>query len=123
MTGPQILIAEDDAVLRMLMFDMLTEKGLQVMQAKDGMQASQILQDNAGISLLLSDVKMPHMGGYALVEEALVRNPELKVLMMTAHVEDRPPQAALKAREIRTLTKPFDMDRMCDRVIEMLARP
>ena len=69
---------------------MLTDKGLRVMQAADGMQASQILEDNAGISLLLSDVKMPHKGGYELVEEALVRNPELKVLMMTAHVEDQP---------------------------------
>jgi DNA-binding NtrC family response regulator len=123
MSGPQVLIAEDDEMLRLLIVEMLTDKGLRVMQAADGMQASQILENNAGISLLLSDVKMPRKGGYELVEEALVRNPELKVLMMTAHVEDQPPLAALKAREIRTLPKPLDMDRMCDRVIDMLARP
>jgi DNA-binding NtrC family response regulator len=123
MFGPQVLIADDDALLRTLIADMLSERGLLVMQATDGMQASQMLKDHAGISLLLSDVKMPHMDGYALVEEALMRNAELKVLMMTAHAADLPPPAALKAREIRTLVKPFDMDTMCDRVVDMLARP
>jgi DNA-binding NtrC family response regulator len=123
MLGPQVLIADDDEMLRMLIVETLTERGLKVMQAADGVQASQILLDNAGISLLLSDVKMPHMDGYALVEEALVRNSELKILMMTAHATEQPPPAALKAREIRTLAKPFDMDRMCERVVDMLARP
>jgi len=123
MLGPQVLIADDDEMLRVHIVEMLTERGLLVMQAGDGVQASQILKDNAGISLLLSDVRMPHMDGYALVEEALARNSELKVLMMTAHAAEQPPPAALKAREIRTLAKPFDMDRMCDRVVDMLARP
>jgi DNA-binding NtrC family response regulator len=50
-------------------------------------------------------------------------NSELKVLMMTGYPGDQPPPAVLKAREIRTLAKPFDMDRMCDQVVDMLARP
>ena len=85
MTGSQVLIAEDDAPLRSILAEMLTDRGVGVMQAVDGMQASQMLKDNISISLLLSDVKMPHMSGYALVEEALMRNPELKVLMMTGY--------------------------------------
>jgi DNA-binding NtrC family response regulator len=93
------------------------------MQAVDGVQASEMLKDNMRISLLLSDVKMPRMDGYALVEEALLRNSELKVLMMTGYPGDLPPPAVLKAREIRTLAKPFDLARMCDQVVDMLARP
>lgn len=120
---PQVLIAEDDGELRVLLAELLTDKGVTVMQAADGMQAAQMLKNDAGISLLVSDVKMPRMDGYALVEEALVHNPELKILMMTAFIEERPPPAALKAREIRVLLKPFDLDNMCDRVFEMLARP
>ncbi|SRR6266702_55809 len=122
MTGPQVLIAEDDGALRALLAEMLTDRGVRVIQAADGVQASQLLKDNAGISLLLSDVRMPRMDGYALVEEALARNSELKVLMMTGYPGEQPPPAALKAREIRTLTKPFDMDRMCDQVVDMLSR-
>jgi DNA-binding NtrC family response regulator len=120
---PQVLIAEDDGELRHVLAEMLADRGVTVVQAADGIRAAQMLKDDAGISLLVSDVKMPRMDGYALVEEALVHNPELKVLMMTAYIEDRPPPAALKAREIRVLPKPFEMDDMCDRVIDMLARP
>src|ERR1700750_930132 len=120
MTGPQVLIAEDDAQLRVILAAMLTDKGVGVMQAEDGVQASQMLRDNTGIVLLLSDVKMPRMDGYALVEEALLRNSELKVLMMTGYPGDMPPPSVLRAREIRTLSKPFDMDRMCDQVVDML---
>jgi two-component system cell cycle sensor histidine kinase/response regulator CckA len=123
MTSPQVLIAEDDGSLRNILAEMLTDRGVAVMQAADGVQASQMLEDNIGISLLLSDVKMPRMDGYALVEEALVRNSELKILMMTGYPGDLPPPAVLKAREIRTLAKPFDMDRMCDQVVDMLSRP
>jgi CheY-like chemotaxis protein len=61
MLAPQVLIAEDDEMLRRPIVEMLTEKGLRVMQAADGVEASQMLEDNAGISLLLSDVRMPRM--------------------------------------------------------------
>jgi two-component system cell cycle sensor histidine kinase/response regulator CckA len=123
MSGPQVLVAEDEGVLRGHIAEMLTERGLQVMQAADGMEASQILKDNRGISLLLSDVRMPRMDGYALIDEAIARNPVLKVLMMTGNAGGHSPPPVVKAREIATLIKPFDMDRMCDMVVEMLARP
>jgi len=122
MAGPQVLVAEDEAALRSLIADALTDRGLQVMQAEDGVKASRILKDNRGISVLLSDIRMPHMDGYALVDEAVSRDPELKVLMMTGNAGVRPPPAVLKAREIATLIKPFDMDRMCDIVVNMVAR-
>jgi len=122
MAGPQVLVAEDEAALRSLIADALTDRGLHVMQAEDGVKASRILKDNRGISVLLSDIRMPHMDGYALVDEAVSRDPELKVLMMTGNAGVRPPPAVLKAREIATLIKPFDMDRMCDIVVNMVAR-
>ena len=123
MSGPQVLVAEDEGVLRGHIAEMLAERGLQVMQAADGMEASQILKDNRGISLLLSDVRMPRMDGYTLIDEAIARDPALKVLMMTGNAGAHSPPPVVKAREIATLIKPFDMDRMCDMVVEMLARP
>lgn len=122
MTGPQVLVAEDEGLLRNLIAEALTELGLHVMQAADGIQALKILKEHVGISVLLSDIRMPRMGGYDLVEVALAHDPELKILMMTGDAGDQPPPAALKAREIKTLFKPFSMDEMCNKVFGMLGR-
>ena len=119
----QVILAEDDAQLRGLIAEMLSSKGVQVCEAADGLEALKLLQSMPAVALLLSDIMMPNMNGYELVEASLKMRPELKVLMMTAYPTDRPPPAALKAREIRTLIKPFDPDRMCDLVVDMLARP
>ena len=102
---------------------MLTSRGIGVSEAADGIEALRLLKDNPGTALLLSGTMMPNMNGYELVEASLKLRPELKVLMMTAYAADRPPPAALQAREIRTLVKPFDPDRMCELVVDMLARP
>jgi DNA-binding NtrC family response regulator len=119
----QVILAEDEAQLRSLIAELLSRKGVQVSEAADGLQALKLLRANPGASLLLSDIVMPNMNGYELVEASLKMRPELKVLMMTAYPTDRPPPSALKAREIRTLVKPFDPDRMCELVVDMLARP
>jgi DNA-binding NtrC family response regulator len=120
---PQVILAEDEGQLRGLIAELLASKGLKVCQAADGREALALLKDNPGAALLLSDIVMPHMDGYELVEESLKLRPELKVLMMTAYPTQQPPPSALRAREIRTLVKPFDPDRMCDLVVDMLARP
>ena len=119
----QVILAEDENQLRSLIAELLAAKGLKVSQAADGVEALELIRDNPGAGLLLSDIVMPNMNGYELVEESLKLRPELKVLMMTAYPSQQPPPSALKAREIRTLIKPFDPDRMCDLVVDMLARP
>jgi len=121
--GPQVLIAEDEKQLRELLVQALESRNLRVAQAADGVEALGMLEKRSSIQLLLSDIRMPRMDGYDLVEKALEFSPELKVLMMTAYAEDHPPASALRAREIRTLQKPFDPERLCDLVHEMLARP
>lgn len=123
MKTPQIVIAEDEAGLRELIAESLAMRDLEVLEAGDGEEAYERLAANPGISLLLSDVRMPRMDGYKLVEKALTLRPELKVLMMTGFAQEQPPPELLRAREIRTLSKPIDLDRLSDLVIDMLSRP
>jgi two-component system cell cycle sensor histidine kinase/response regulator CckA len=119
----QVIIAEDEAPLRHILADMLMDRGLGVLQAEDGIDALQLIRDNPGVALLLSDVKMPRMDGFELVDAALKLRSELKILMMTAYAHEQMSRATLSARELRTLAKPFDPDRMCDLVCDMLSRP
>jgi len=123
MANVQVIVAEDEAPLRCVIAEALAQRDVGVLQAADGVEALALLEVNPGVCLILSDVKMPRMGGYELVDAAITLRPELKALMMTAYVMDRPTPAALRAREIRTLVKPVDLDQLCDLVVDMLSRP
>ena len=118
----QVLIAEDEAMLRVIAVEMLEDAGFTVFQAGDGEEALAALKANPGIEILVSDIKMPRMDGYALVQEGLKFKPELKVLLMTGYAQDPPPEL-LKVRDIQTLHKPFNLDRLSELVREMLSKP
>ena len=120
MSKISILVAEDEAMLRVIAVEMLEEAGFQVFEAGDGVEALELLKGNPGIVLLVSDIKMPRMDGYALVEAGLALKPELKVLLMTGYAQAPPPQV-LKAREIQILHKPFNLERLCALAAEMTA--
>ena len=91
-----------------------------VFEAGDGVEALELLKANPEIALLVSDIKMPRMDGYALVEAGLAFKPDLKVLLMTGYAQD-PPPAVLRAREIQILHKPFNLERLCALAAEMVA--
>jgi CheY-like chemotaxis protein len=114
-----ILIAEDEAMLRLIAVELLQDAGFQVFEAGDGVEALELLKANPQIALLVSDVKMPRMDGYALVEAGLALRPDLKVLMMTGYAQT-PPQM-LRARDIQVLHKPFNLERLCALAAEMTA--
>jgi CheY-like chemotaxis protein len=120
MTGVQILLAEDESTLRLIAVEMLEDAGFKVFQASDGAQALELLKAHPEILLLVSDIKMPRMDGYALAEAGLRLKPELKVLLMTGYSQD-PPPLILKTAAIQILHKPFSLERLCALAAEMTA--
>jgi DNA-binding NtrC family response regulator len=115
----QILLAEDEAMLRVIAVEILKDAGFTVFQAGDGEEALALLKQNPGIDLLVSDIKMPRMDGYALVQEGLSFKPDLKVLLMTGYAQN--PPSHLQARGIQTLHKPFNFDKLYQLAGEILA--
>jgi DNA-binding NtrC family response regulator len=116
----QILIAEDELMLRSIAVEMLEDAGFEVFQAADGEEALAVLRGNPGIELLISDIKMPRMDGYALVRAGLALKPALKTLLMTGYAEDPPPDL-LNGGQIEILRKPFDLDRLCELAAKIAA--
>ncbi|HEX4026371.1 MAG TPA: response regulator [Rhizomicrobium sp.] len=115
-----ILLAEDEAMLRVLAVEMLEDAGFKVFEAGDGVEALELLQANPDIALLVSDIKMPRMDGYALVEAGLRFKPGLKVLLMTGYSQDPPPHL-LRSAGVQILHKPFNLERLCALAAEMTA--
>ncbi len=109
---PQILLAEDEAMLRLIAVEVLEDAGFAVFEASDGVEALMLLKANPQIALLISDIKMPRLDGYGLIEAGLAVKPGLKVLLMTGYA-DVPLPLPLKARDIQILHKPFMLDELC----------
>jgi CheY-like chemotaxis protein len=120
MSAGAVLLAEDEAMLRVIAVEMLKDAGFDVYEAGDGVEALERLKAHPEISLLVSDIKMPRMDGYALVEAGLQLKPELKVLLMTGYSQDPPPHL-LKAAGIQVLRKPFNLEKLCALAAELTA--
>jgi CheY-like chemotaxis protein len=115
---PVLLLAEDEAMLRLLAMEMLEEAGFHVFEAADGVEGLELLKNHPEISLLVSDIKMPRMDGYALAEAGLALKPDLKILLMTGYAQ-APPPALLKQAEVQILHKPFNLERLCALAAEL----
>jgi len=84
-----ILVVDDDPSLRELLVDLLNSQGYQTVAVVNGKEAIEALTRDR-FHLLLTDLRMPVMGGGRLVEECLRRWPDLPLIVLTAYgsIED-----------------------------------
>jgi DNA-binding NtrC family response regulator len=104
-----ILVVDDDALMRGLIADWLSEAGYRVRQAETGTAALQMLRDRPA-GLLITDMDMPGRNGAQTLGEARGLLPGLAVIAMSGGGRLSGQNWAAKARELgaaRTLAKPF----------------
>lgn len=101
-----ILLVEDDPTVLALTLDVLTGLGYQVTTATNASEAMEVLNANAAIDLLFTDVVMPGgVSGLSLARAARDLRPTLRVLLTSGYVgEDR----AIDGREFPLLDKPYE---------------
>lgn len=102
-----ILLVEDEAMLCEFVAECLRESGFEVQAVCDGNAGLDVLQGDAPIDVLLSDVRLPGRNGYELAETGKALRPDLKVVLMTGYAPTMPP--ALKNIVQRILQKPFSI--------------
>jgi CheY-like chemotaxis protein len=112
-----VLLVEDERALRKLTRKMLLETGLTVLEAEDAFQAVEIAkQTETPIDLLLTDVIMPGMSGWALAEMLSTQRPEMKVLYMSGYSDGVIAEHGVAEAGISILRKPFTRDELTRRV-------
>lgn len=83
-----LLVVEDESVLRNLLRRILGNHGYTVIEAANGEEALQRLEQHQGeVHLLITDMVMPTMGGEELVERLKRSGKELKVLFMSGYTD------------------------------------
>src|ERR1039457_1074415 len=117
----RILIIEDEAPMRMALADLLTAEGYRALSAADGESGLQRALDEKP-DLILLDIMMPKLDGFALCAELRRVALTVPVLMLTAkgQIEDR--VAGLDAGADDYLVKPFSTEELLARVRALLRR-
>jgi len=108
--GEAVLVVEDDLATREALQDLLSSQNYRVYTAADGLEALQCLENLQGpISLVVSDIVMPNMGGVGLYQALRERSPGIKMLFVTGHPLEGESQALLEGGEVHWLQKPFSV--------------
>ena len=116
-----ILLVEDDKNLQKLMEAVLLQNGYNVICAANGEDALDILDGNH-IDLMISDIMMPGMGGFELVDSLRKSGYKLPILIITAKDSLEDKRRGFKSGTDDYMVKPIDVDEMILRVDALLRR-
>jgi PAS domain S-box-containing protein len=120
--GERILVVEDEETVRKLTVRMLRKNNYKVDEASNGQEALNIFEQERGkYHLVLSDVVLPDQTGLELVDKLLLRQPELRVLLMSGYTDHKSQWPAIKKMGVRFLQKPYalpDLLRALREIIE-----
>ena len=119
--APKILIAEDEAIIRLDLKEMLEEEGLEVVaEASDGEAAIRLAREHSP-DLVIMDIKMPGMDGLAAAER-IIEEDLAAVLILTAFSQKDLVQRAADAGAMGYLVKPFQKSDLMPAIDVALAR-
>jgi two-component system cell cycle sensor histidine kinase/response regulator CckA len=118
-----ILLVEDEESLRMLNARGLASRGYDVIEAANGVEAIERLEQHGGqVDLVVSDVVMPEMNGPRLFQELRKRNPTIKMIFVSGYAEDAFQSDMPDPDTFDFLPKPFTLKQLVERVKETMAR-
>lgn len=101
-----ILVVDDELMMRKLVEKILSRDGFQVTLASEGNEALAILAQKK-VDIVISDIKMPGLNGFELLQAVKKEYPSIAVIMMTAYGDTYSVKDALLLGADEYVTKPF----------------
>jgi PAS domain S-box-containing protein len=116
-----VLVVDDETTIRHLIDEVLGELGYTVVGAADGAAGVKVLQSDARIDLLITDVGLPNgLNGRQVADAGRVLRPGLKVLFITGFAENAAVGNGHLEGGMELLTKPFTLEALSSKVANML---
>jgi len=116
-----VLLVEDEAAVRALTGRILRDRGYNVLEAAEGMEALRVSQEHASeIHLVLTDVVMPGMGGKVLVSRIRETRPKIKALFISGYTDDAISHHGILDSDVAFLQKPFTLEGLVRKVRDVL---
>ena len=120
MAGEKIVLIEDDREIQGTLKVVLEEVGYRVSTATNGVDGQKLIQDE-NPQLVITDMMMPRMGGFPVLEYLKTLDHPPRVIMITANEGGRHKAYAEMLGVVDYLRKPFAMDLLLDAVKKSLA--
>jgi PAS domain S-box-containing protein len=118
--GETVLVVDDEATVRMLVKEVLHERGYQILEAEDGNAGLEILRSNRRIDLLVTDVGLPGgLNGRQLADAAILLRPDLKILFITGYAENAVIGEGRLKPGMHIMIKPFSLEVLGKRISEI----
>jgi two-component system, cell cycle sensor histidine kinase and response regulator CckA len=116
-----LLLVEDESAVRESVRRLLEGQGYTVIEARDGAEALRLYDRNAtGIDLVLTDVTMPGIGGFELVQQLRARRPDLRVVFMSGYADKALATNGAIPHHTAYIEKPFNVKTLVQRLREVL---
>ena len=115
-----VLIVDDEKNYPLILSAVLDEEGFETLTANSGQDALKIL-NHSDVDIVLTDMKMPAMDGIELLERIKTKDPDLPVIMMTAHGTVEKAVKAMQLGAYNYILKPFDNESLVIYVKKALA--
>jgi DNA-binding response OmpR family regulator len=112
---PHLLVVDDEAIIRAFLVRALEGAGYRVSAAADGHEALARMHEMP-IDLVLTDIRMDHMDGVALLREVRARHPDTVVLLLTGHAALESAIAAVQHGALNYLLKPVRNEEIIEAV-------
>lgn len=121
-TKPHILVVEDEQHLAIGIKYNLEAEGYHVTTASDGPSALAVAEDlSRPVSLVILDLMLPGMSGYAVCERIRSQNREVPILILSARTLSEDRTRGFDVGADQYMMKPFDLDELLSRVKNLLA--
>jgi putative two-component system response regulator len=115
------LIVDDEPRLRQILSALMRNEGFQCVEAENGLEALEFLT-RLPITLVLTDMEMPKMGGIELLKQLRARYPDVAVLMITGNTDVETAVGALGLGAMDYIVKPFQLEEVRARVHQALEK-
>src|SRR6187431_314298 len=109
--APQLLFIDDEATLRGLMAERLTERGFEVVEADSGERALELL-DQFAFDIVITDLRLPGIDGSRVIEAARERYPGIVAIVITGFGTVKDAVDAIKRGASNFIAKPFQFDEL-----------
>ena len=119
-----VLVVDDEPGMREVSRAALASEGFEVLLARDGVEALELLERQGGrVRLVITDAVMPRMGGRELLWQLSLRCPGIPVLMASGILEDPDFAVGMEVAPLAFIAKPFDPRELVRAVRSALESP